>query len=96
MNKFVERAIELRSRLSLVTPSTIPDMPVSLLMEIERQDGRPAWHNEFTSLALDVLILLHEFQCLPLYRDAEIHRDEPDYLMFLLDKMIETAEFRSK
>lgn len=96
MDKFVERAIELRSRLSLVIPSAIPEAPVSLLMEIEKQGGRPERRNEFVSVALDVLILLHEFQCLPLYRDAEIHRDDPDYLMCLLDKMIETAEFRSK
>lgn len=94
MNKFIMRAKELKARLSLL--GFRRDISAGLQAGIERHCGDPSRAKELSSLSLDTRILLSEFNCPPLYEEACLDPKNPDRLIFLLEKLIEVAEFRQQ
>lgn len=94
MNKFVERAKELKSRLSLLNYAT--DIPIAVQHRVDAKAGYESRKEEFQNLSLDMLVLFSEFNCPPLYEEAYQNRQNPDRLIWLLEKLIEVAEFRNR
>lgn len=94
MNKFVERANELKTRLSLLGFNS--DKYAGIQSAIENRHGYSLRHEELNRLGFEVRILLSEFNCHPLYEKACQNPKNPEILIFLLEKLIEVAEFRSR
>lgn len=94
MNKFVERAKELKARLSLLGFDS--GEYAELKAVIENHCGDSLRDDELFALSLDTRILLSEFNCPPLYEEACLNPKDPDRLIYLLEKMIEVAEFRQR
>lgn len=94
MNKFIERANELKAHLSLLGLES--GKYSGLLTEIENRHGDPSRKDELFRLDLDVRILLSEFNCSPLYEEACKNPKNPEILIFLLEKMIDVAKFRNR
>ncbi len=91
MNKFIERANEIISRLE-----TFGDMSSLQALIVLGDTSKEAFYD----CLLDAQILLFEFNCMPLYEEytkavRSLDREGPK-ICNLLRKMIETAEFRSK
>lgn len=94
MDKFTERAKELKARLMLLGFN--PEENAELRAVVESHCGDSSRENELFKLSLDARILLSEFNCPPLYDEACKDPLNPDHLIYLLDKMVETAEFRQR
>lgn len=94
MNKFIERAKELKARLSLLCYQS--DISTAVQQRIDLKSGDVSREKELQNLGLDILVLLSEFNCPPLYEEVCQNRQNPDRLIYLLDKLIETAEFRQQ
>lgn len=94
MNKFIERAKELKARLSLLGFDS--GEYAELQAVIENHCGDSSREDELFALSLNTRILLSEFNCPPLYEEACQHQMNPDRLIYLLEKMIEVAEFRQR
>lgn len=94
MSKFIERAKELKARLSLLGFDS--GKYAKLQAVIESHCGDALREDELFKLSLDTRILLSEFNCPPLYEEACRQQTNPDFLIYLLEKMIEVAEFRQR
>lgn len=97
MDKFVDRASELKARLSLLSADlSLGDKYSELETVVRSYCGDSSSEEELSRLDLDVRILLSEFNCPPLYEEACHHSMKPDRLIYLLEKMMEVAEFRQR
>lgn len=97
MDKFVDRASELKARLSLLSADlSLGDKYSELETVVRSYCGDSSSEEELSRLDLDVRILLSEFNYPPLYEEACHHSMKPDRLIYLLEKMMEVAEFRQR
>ncbi len=99
MNKFIERAKELIARLE--SYDDLSSLQAAIAMETASKEDKDAYESSrnikktLDDALLDAQILLYEFDCKPIYEEAA-KTTKVSRICYLLQKLIETAEFRKQ